>query len=363
MQLSIFSPQEGQSIMRLLTGIVAAGLIAGMATAATAQTDGWYVGADTGVNLVPTAKFKTSLGSVKESHDPGFVLMGDVGYGFGPFRLEGELGWRTNGVDKLGGVNGSGSLELFSAMANAYYDIRTGTAFTPYIGAGIGVGDVDAGKLRNSSYTLSKDDDATFAYQGIAGVSYAVDQNVSLKLDYHYLRTSTASLNEDLSFNPHPGKARLDYESHAVMVGFIYRFGAPPAPVAAPAPAPVAAPAPAPRPVQAAPIARNFMVFFDFDRSDITSDAAKIIAQAAAYAKSNNAASITCIGHTDTVGSVMYNQALSLRRANAVKAALVKQGIPAGEISVVGKGKSDLLVPTADGVREPQNRRVQIILP
>ncbi|MDY0240902.1 MAG: OmpA family protein, partial [Rhodospirillaceae bacterium] len=57
-----------------------------------------------------------------------------------------------------------------------------------------------------------------------------------------------------------------------------------------------------------------------------------------------------------------YNMALSLRRANAVKAELVKLGIPANEISVVGKGKADPLVPTADGVREPQNRRVQINL-
>ncbi|SKA31105.1 OmpA family protein, partial [Enhydrobacter aerosaccus] len=59
-------------------------------------------------------------------------------------------------------------------------------------------------------------------------------------------------------------------------------------------------------------------------------------------------------------GPESYNMALSLRRANAVKDALVRNGVPATAISVVGKGEQGLLVPTADGVREPQNRRVVI---
>lgn len=65
-------------------------------------------------------------------------------------------------------------------------------------------------------------------------------------------------------------------------------------------------------------------------------------------------------GHTDTSGSAIYNEDLSERRATAVKDALVLQGIPADSITTVGKGKTDPLVPTEDGVREPQNRRVEI---
>jgi outer membrane protein OmpA-like peptidoglycan-associated protein len=75
------------------------------------------------------------------------------------------------------------------------------------------------------------------------------------------------------------------------------------------------------------------------------------------------ATSIALTGYTDAAGSEKYNLALSIRRGNAVKAALVKQGVNASDISVVGKGKSDQLVPTKDGVREPQNRRVLIVLP
>jgi len=70
---------------------------------------------------------------------------------------------------------------------------------------------------------------------------------------------------------------------------------------------------------------------------------------------------ITVTGHTDTVGSDAYNMRLSKRRAESVAAELEAKGIPSGEIALVAKGKRDLLVPTADGVREPQNRRVEIV--
>ncbi|HMA48672.1 MAG TPA: OmpA family protein, partial [Magnetospirillaceae bacterium] len=158
------------------------------------------------------------------------------------------------------------------------------------------------------------------------------------------------------------------YESHSVLVGFIWKFGAAPAPapvvqqaaVVPPAPAP--APAPAPKPVQAAPIPKNFMIFFDFDKSDLTPAAQSILTQAADAFKKQGSASVALTGYTDTVGSAEYNLKLSVRRAESAKKFLVNLGIPAGEISTVGKGKTDLLVPTKDGVREAQNRRVQIVL-
>ncbi len=71
---------------------------------------------------------------------------------------------------------------------------------------------------------------------------------------------------------------------------------------------------------------------------------------------------LTVTGHTDTVGSAKYNQALSERRAASVKSALVADGVSGGEITTLGVGKTGLLVPTADGVREPQNRRAEIVL-
>ena len=107
--------------------------------------------------------------------------------------------------------------------------------------------------------------------------------------------------------------------------------------------------------------APSFMVFFDWDRSNLSAQAMATIQQAAAAYKSNSGARVTAVGHTDTSGPDDYNMALSLRRANAVKGALVQAGVPAGAIDTIGKGEQGLLVATADGVREPQNRRVEIL--
>ncbi|HKV14698.1 MAG TPA: OmpA family protein, partial [Reyranella sp.] len=106
----------------------------------------------------------------------------------------------------------------------------------------------------------------------------------------------------------------------------------------------------------------SFMVFFDWDRSTLSAQALNTIRQAADAYKAKGNARITATGHTDRSGPENYNMALSLRRANAVKDALVRDGVPATAISVIGKGESDPLVPTADGVREPQNRRVVIVI-
>jgi iron complex outermembrane receptor protein len=115
--------------------------------------------------------------------------------------------------------------------------------------------------------------------------------------------------------------------------------------------------------VAAAPaaVAKSYQVFFDFNKSDLTPEAVKVVDQAAANAAPAKVTRIDVTGHTDTVGSDAYNMRLSRRRAESVAAELQARGIPSSEIAIFAKGKKDLLVPTADGVREPQNRRVQIV--
>jgi hypothetical protein len=108
--------------------------------------------------------------------------------------------------------------------------------------------------------------------------------------------------------------------------------------------------------------APTFMVFFDWDSSRLSVASLNVITQAVTAFRSTGNARVTATGHTDTTGSDAYNMALSLRRANAVKNEMVRQGVPADAIAVVGKGESQLLVPTGDQVREPQNRRVEIVI-
>ncbi len=116
-----------------------------------------------------------------------------------------------------------------------------------------------------------------------------------------------------------------------------------------------------PAPAQPA-IARTYLVFFDWDRADLTDRARQIIAEAAANAPRVQTTRIEVAGHADRSGTPQYNQRLSRRRADNVAAELVRQGVSRNIISIEAFGESRPLVPTADGVREPQNRRVEIVL-
>ena len=111
---------------------------------------------------------------------------------------------------------------------------------------------------------------------------------------------------------------------------------------------------------KAAPPQTDFLVFFDFDSSALTPEALSILTEVRQAAKPGSYTSIIATGHTDTVGTAEYNLGLSQRRADSVKAELVRMGIPAAVITTVAEGEAGLLVPTADGVPEPQNRRVEI---
>ena len=109
------------------------------------------------------------------------------------------------------------------------------------------------------------------------------------------------------------------------------------------------------------PAAREFTVYFPFNKSTLSPEARSVIAEAVSTAKQGPMTHIAVTGHTDTVGSEQYNQGLSDRRADAVRKALLAEGVAADSIAAKGVGKSDLAVPTAEGVKEPRNRRVVIM--
>lgn len=108
--------------------------------------------------------------------------------------------------------------------------------------------------------------------------------------------------------------------------------------------------------------ARSYLVFFDFDRFTITPEAARILNTLAQETRGKKLRSVEVVGHADRSGSAKYNVALSKKRSQAVKNALVKIGFPKNLIKTLAKGESEPLVPTNDGVREPQNRRVEILI-
>jgi hypothetical protein len=182
-----------------------------------------------------------------------------------------------------------------------------------------------------------------------------------------YLRTAQFSVGPLVGYNFGPVIVQAKFTRDVAVEnlgGFDTRFwtniiiplwgAAPAAPPPAAAPAPVAAPAPTP--------ARTYLVFFDWDRSDLSGRATQIIAEAASASTHVQVTRINVNGYTDSSGTPKYNQALSIRRAESVENELVKDGVSRSEIDIKGFGESHPLVPTGPGVREPQNRRVEIIL-
>ena len=126
------------------------------------------------------------------------------------------------------------------------------------------------------------------------------------------------------------------------------------------APAPAVAEIP-PAPTPPAPV-RRYIVFFDFDKSNLSEEARQVIGVAVRTTKETGMARIVVTGHADTVGSRRYNQALSERRAQAVQTEMMRLGLNAGDIGTIGRSFSEPLVRTGAGVREPQNRRAVIEL-
>ncbi|WP_161973835.1 OmpA family protein [Hwanghaeella grinnelliae] len=354
---------------RLRSGIAASAMFAAGAFLALPATDAaaqWYVEGQGGINIPADSDLDGTGFDVDAEIDPGFVGLVTIGHDYeGLFRVGGEFGYRDGDIDNVGGVSASGDVDVMSAMLNVFLDFDIGEpALKPFIGAGLGVAHVDADGVNPVNGLTMDDSDTGLAGQLIAGLAYRVADNLDVTGTYNLFYVP------DVEFGLSNGTdVDSDYLSHSFLIGLRYTFAPPPpAPVEKPAAQPVAAappppppppPPPAPEPE---PIVRNFIVFFDWDKSEITSEARGILGQAYDYAQKGGVARIVATGHADTSGSQTYNQGLSERRAAAVKNVLATMGFSGSGIVTEAKGETDPLVPTGDGVREPQNRRVEIIL-
>ncbi len=103
-----------------------------------------------------------------------------------------------------------------------------------------------------------------------------------------------------------------------------------------------------------------YLVFFDFDQSTLDAGAQSVLDSVAQEVRGRSVNAVNIVGHADTSGSKAYNRKLAMRRANAIKDALVQRGVSPDMIRVDSRGEEQLLVDTADGVREPANRRGEI---
>lgn len=373
------------------TALFLAGAAAIVATPAQAREGQVYVGVNGGVSfedqvrvnidnnradgLLDNAAFAdTELGI-----DADIV----VGYDFGAFRIEAEGGYKTAGYDGLtvvsstilpGGITVPGGtvvqneedLRIWSGMLNGLVEFGKDDGVQLFAGGGVGFANLSLPVEVAGVGTVVDDDKTDFAWQLLAGARVALNDKVDLGVKYRYFVADNFDL---VAANNRAIVA--DYAAHSVLASLTYNFGgkpapapapvaAPPPPAASAAPPPPPPPPPPPSPPKPACSTGPFIVFFDFDKSDVTAEAATILnAAITAYANCGNAR-VMLAGHTDRSGSAKYNEGLAERRNAAVRSYMTGRGIPAGQITGEAFGEAQPRVPTADGVREAQNRRVEV---
>lgn len=381
--------------MKLRSALLAATVLAAPIAAKAEAISGLYIGAGAGANFLQDEKIKSvgfpqagipqtnldvrGLRSTKIRTDTGFVGLFSIGYGLGNgLRLEVEGIYRSN---KFKGISGSGlqgfggaggDERKYGGMVNVLYDFDPNVlglgffpaAITPYVGVGAGYVWAQDQNVRLTGFNgaarelaRTNQGQGAFAYQGIVGAAFPIASVPGLAItgEYRFLGMQGSRDYNYQYFAPGVAtraQVRFNEEyNHSVLLGVRYAFNA------APPPPPPMAEAP---PVREA--ARTYLVFFDWDRADLTDRARQIIAEAAQATTRVQVTRIEVSGHTDTSGTARYNQGLSVRRAQNVASELVRLGVPRQAITVQGFGETRPLVQTADGVREPQNRRVEIVL-
>jgi OmpA-OmpF porin, OOP family len=338
----------------------AAALVAISAPANAARLTGWYGVFEGGGTYIHDVEVATYIPpglptDATLASEYGWAGLASLGYAYNNgWRVELESGYRNDNFQTLtvGGVATpmTGDLTQYTAMVNFMYDLPSSGPVTFSIGAGVGA---DWGRLDTPSLgSPILSDNVSLAFQGIAGMSVRMASWLDLVLNYRFLYVTGFEFEEPLVA---PAVFHADTDSisqHTVTMGL--RFGT--HQEAAPA---VIASAPPPAPP---PPARQYVIYFGFNKCNITADADTVLSDAAASARQLGSVAIKIVGHTDTVGSQRANQRLSECRAGAAKTNLVNKGIPAGSISATGAGETQLVVQTGDGMKEPQNRRATVDL-
>lgn len=359
----------------LATTIIAAPLSSQAQPANPPPVTGLYVSLGAGANSLMDEHLVNGMGTAADAKlrsRIGPVVVAALGYGLGNgIRLELEGDYRTNRFSQgrdFGFPAAAGGNEVkYGPMVNALYDL-TGLIPFPYAApyAGVGVGyqwahfdKVHAYEAGGFPQFNSNDTRGALAYQAIIGavIPFQFLPGLGTTIEYRFL--GLAHRDYDISTSVAPGVNAVGRQkfgndfNHSLLIGVRYNFGAPPPPPP-PVPAPVASPAPA--------AARSYLVFFDWDKASLTDRARAIVKEAADNSTRVRYTRLEVNGYTDTSGTPQYNLGLSERRARTVAAELVRDGVPQNAIDIQGLGETHLLVPTGAGVREPQNRRVEIII-
>jgi opacity protein-like surface antigen len=344
-----------------------------------ARDDSWYVGVGLGVMLVEDMLL--DIRNVSDAgtlnYDTGYDAEGVVGYDFGGFRAEVEVGYRSAAAESIAvtapgipsSANGTGTftgtrptngdVNVLSFMLNGLLDFGDDDGLQGFVGGGVGVARTDVSSVFAGPWL--NDSDTGFAWQAIAGVRAPLSNSWDVGLKYRFFNADNVGLIDQRGFD-----VDSRFRSHSLLGTLTYNFGGPAAPAPAapmpmappPPPAPPAPPPPPPpAPVVCAP--GPYIVYFDWDQSAITPEAASTLDNAvSAYNSGCSGTKVMLAGHADRSGRPGYNVGLSQRRNEAVQGYMSSRGV--SNFAAEAFGESRPAVATADGVRNDQNRRVEI---
>ncbi|TNE46111.1 MAG: porin family protein [Sphingomonadales bacterium] len=215
-----------------------------MASPALARDDAWYIGVDGGAMLVedldfttPTTALGNSSGTV--DYNTGYDVDGVIGYDFGMFRLETEVGFRRAWTDQADFANGApsstkGNVRSLSFMLNGLLDFGPDDGLQGFVGGGVGI-------ARTHLYNSVVDDsDTGFAWQVLAGVRMPLTDRIDASLKYRFFNHQNLDMvtSSRLNYSPWAGSGTpvdADLRTHSLLVGLSYNFGEP---AAAPPPPP-----------------------------------------------------------------------------------------------------------------------------
>lgn len=391
-----------------------------LAGPALARDGAWYVGGEFGAMITEDTDttFTPGLGAgttgtINIGFTEGFDGGGFVGYDFGAFRVEAEVAYKqadvedllTNGITVPGDngttriyTGGNGSVSILSGMINGLLDFGDEDGLSGFVGGGVGVARVDVNNITAFTNTgaILDDSDTRFAWQLVAGVRQALSRTVDIHLKYRFFNV------DELEFTGFGGRAvQADIRTHSLLGGITFNFGVPTPPPACDAPnyldANGVCTPPAPDPIICPPNTRlNAMnqceaiplppvykdcpdgsrvlesqncpvvalppaiVYFGWDEDTLTDRARQTLDGVIANYRAGGSPAVVLAGHADRSGAASYNVGLSQRRANRVRDYLTAGGIGGGSMTTQAFGETRPAVDTADGVREPDNRRVEI---
>ncbi|MDB5971628.1 MAG: OmpA family protein [Hydrocarboniphaga sp.] len=438
-----------------------AAIVGGLVSVPVFATEGPYIGARVGANKAGTQTYdwngrqtilpvpqqpipvedqlmdNTGESIADYKYKTGLVFGYVGGYSFANgLRPEFEIDFRQDkpkSIDFLtaGAINSNNdstqhvALDSTSAFINLWYDFFPSSSFHPYLGGGGGVIRYTMNHFRENVVATGRhtdgtvisvitpvledtrrSDDATFAYQGGAGIRYDFNEQLTIGLDYRYVKGGTGQfyvyrLQPETHFD-------ADYQAQSVFLSVDWYFHKKPAPVAPPAPAVVAVappppdtdgdgviddldkcpgtplgtpvddkgcPLPPPPPPCKAPQAGERVslagcgtgdvivlrgVNFEFDKARLTPNAKLILDSVGDELVANPQINVELGGHTDSKGSDEYNQVLSDKRANSVVQYLVGRGVDSSRMTAVGYGETQPVADNDTDEGRELNRRVEL---